>query len=103
MRSASSTPPTCSPTSGPFPGFTRVSPEALLEFDPVYIFTVTPAPPPAPRLSGMLGLFPGMSGLQAMANGRVIEIDVQLLVQSPGPRVIEAFAALVEAVNGSEQ
>ena len=91
------------PDSGPFPGFTRVSPEALLEFDPVYIFTVTPAPPPAPRLSGMLGLFPGMSGLQAMANGRVIEIDVQLLVQSPGPRVIEAFAALVEAVNGSGQ
>ena len=91
------------PDSGPFPGFTRVSPEALLEFDPVYIFTVTPAPPPAPRLSGMLGFFPGMSGLQAMANGRVIEIDVQLLVQSPGPRVIEAFAAIVEAVTGSGQ
>lgn len=91
------------PDSGPFPGFTRVSPEALLEFDPVYIFTVTPAPPPAPRLSGMLGLFPGMSGLQAMANGRVIEIDVQLLVQSPGPRVVEAFAAIVEAVAGSGQ
>ena len=51
----------------------------------------------------MLGLFPGMSGLQAMANGRVIEIDVQLLVQSPGPRVIEAFAAIVEAVAGSGQ
>lgn len=90
------------PDSGPFPGFTRVSPEALLQYDPVYIFTVTPAPPPAPRLSGMLGLFPGMSGLQAMANGRVIEIEVELLVQAPGPRVVEAFATLVEAVTGSE-
>ena len=91
------------PDSGPFPGFTRVSPEAMLEFDPVFIFTVTPAPPPAPRLSSMLGLFPGFSGLQAFVNGRVIELDVVLLVQAPGPRVIEAFAAIVEAVTGSEQ
>lgn len=91
------------PDSGPFPGFTRVAPEAMLEYDPVYIFTVTPAPPPAPRLSGMLGLFPGFSGLQAMVNGRVIEMDVQLLVQAPGPRVVEAFEAIVAAVGGSEQ
>ncbi len=91
------------PDSGPFPGFTRVAPEALLAFDPDYVFTVTPAPPPAPRLSGMLGLIPGLSGLQAVANGRVIEIDVQLLVQSPGPRVVEAFDAIVSVVAGSEQ
>ena len=91
------------PDSGPFPGFTRVAPEAMLEFDPTYIFTVTPAPPPAPRLSGMLGLFPGFSGLQAFVNGRVIELDVQLLVQAPGPRVIEAFAAIVEAVAAGGQ
>ena len=91
------------PDSGPFPGFTRVAPEAMLEYDPVYIFTVTPAPPPAPRLSAMLGLFPGFSGLQAMANGRVVELDVQLLVQSPGPRVVEAFDAIVAAVAGSGQ
>ena len=91
------------PDSGPFPGFTRIAPEVMLEFDPVYVFTVTPAPPPAPRLSGMLGLFPGFGGLQAMANGRVIELDVHLFVQAPGPRVVEAFAAIVEAVAGSEQ
>lgn len=91
------------PDSGPFPGFTRVAPEAMLEYDPVYIFTVTPAPPPAPRLSAMLGLFPGFSGLQAMVNGRVVELDVQLLVQSPGPRVVEAFDAIVAAVAGSGQ
>ncbi len=91
------------PDSGPFPGFTRVSPEAMLQYNPTYIFTVTPAPPPAPRLSGMLGLFPGFGGLQAMENDRVIELDVQLFVQAPGPRVIEAFAAIVEAVAGSGQ
>ena len=91
------------PDSGPFPGFTRVAPEALLAFDPDYVFTVTPAPPPAPRLSGMLGLIPGLGGLQAMANGRVIEIDVQLLVQAPGPRVVEAFAAIVAAITGGGQ
>jgi len=91
------------PDSGPFPGFTRVSPEALLQFDPTFIFTVTPAPPPAPRLSGMLGLFPGMSGLQAMQNGRVVELDVEPLVQAPGPRVVEAFAAIIAAIEGDEQ
>ena len=91
------------PDSGPFPGFTRLAPEVMLEFDPVYIFTVTPAPPPAPRLSGMLGLFPGFGGLQALANGRVVELDVQLFVQAPGPRVTEAFAAIIEAVTSGEQ
>ena len=91
------------PDSGPFPGFTRIAPEVMLQFDPVFIFTVTPAPPPAPRLSGMLGLFPGFSGLQAFTNGRVFELDVQLIVQAPGPRVVEAFAAIIAAVGGGEQ
>ena len=90
------------PDSGPFPGFTLVSPEAMLSFDPTFIFTVTPAPPPAPRLSGMLGLLPGFSGLQAMQNGRVFEIEVELLVQAPGPRVVEAFAAIIAAIEGGE-
>lgn len=88
------------PDSGPFPGFTRIAPEAMLAFDPSWIFTVTPAPPPAPRLSGLLGLFPGFTGLQAVAEGRVVELDVQLFVQAPGPRVAEAFAAIVAAVAG---
>lgn len=88
------------PDSGPFPGFTRIAPEAMLAFDPAWIFTVTPAPPPAPRLSGLLGLFPGFTGLQAVAEGRVVELDVQLFVQAPGPRVAEAFAAIVAAVAG---
>ncbi len=88
------------PDSGPFPGFTLITPEAMLLFDPVYIFTVTPAPAPAPRLSSMLGLFPGFSGLQAFTNGRVVELDVQLFVQAPGPRVVEAFAVIVAAVAG---
>ena len=88
------------PDSGPFPGFTRIAPEALLAFDPAWVFTVTPAPPPAPRLSGMLALLPGLTGLQAVAGGRVVELDVQLFVQAPGPRLVEAFAAIVAAVTG---
>ncbi len=88
------------PDSGPFPGFTRISPEAMLAFDPDWVFTVTPAPPPAPRLSGMLALLPGLTGLSAVAEGRVIELDVQLFVQAPGPRLAEAYAALAAAIAG---
>ena len=93
-------PANAQPDSGPFPGFTRIAPEAMLSFDPAWIFTVTPAPPPAPRLSGLLGLFPGFTGLQAVVEGRVVELDVQLFVQAPGPRVVEAFAAIAAAVAG---
>ena len=89
------------PDSGPFPGYTRIAPEKMLQYDPTYIFTVTPAPPPAPRLSGLLGFFPGFNGLQAIENDHVFELPVQLFLQAPGPRAAEAFAAIVAAIVGN--
>ena len=63
------------PDSGTFPGFAQVSVEQLLTMDPDYLFTITPAPEPAPRLSVMLPRIPGFSSLRAIREGQMHEID----------------------------
>jgi len=88
------------PDSGPFPGYTTLAPEKLVQFNPDYIFTITPAPQPVPRLSTLLPQIPPFKGLKAVTTpGHVVEAPVELL-QAPGPRIIEAFQALQKAVAG---
>jgi len=77
---------------GPFPGYTQLSAEAILEADPDYIFTITRgAPTPMPE--SMAG-DPIWSSLSAYENGNVYELDNRLFVESPGPRFVEAMLQL---------
>ena len=86
------------PDSGTFPGFAGISAEQIVTLDPDYVFTITPAPEPAPRLSAMLPRIPGFSGLRAVATGRLHEIDLALFLRNPGPRIAEAVEAMAELV-----
>lgn len=89
------------PDSGAFPGFALVSGEQLFTMNPDYLFTITPAPEPAPRLSATLARMPGVSNLQAMSNGQMHEIDHVVFLRNQGPRIAEAVEAMAELVGGS--
>ena len=89
------------PDSGTFPGFATITAEQLLTMDPDYVFTITPAPEPAPRLSAMLPRIPGFSSLQAITSGQMHEIDHVIFLRNPGPRIAEAVEAMAGFVGGS--
>ncbi|GBD13556.1 Vitamin B12-binding protein [bacterium HR24] len=86
------------PQTGPFPGFSQISAEAAGGLDPDVVLAISPAPPPAPRLSQLLPRMPGFGGLRAVREGRVVEIDPALFLQAPGPRVVEAARQLKQAL-----
>ena len=86
------------PNSGPYEGFALMSLETILVANPDFIVTITPAPEPAPRLSGSIKRIPQFASLNAMRNNSIIEADVALFLQSPGPRIVEAVEFLKEKI-----
>jgi len=86
------------PDAGPFPGFSTASIETLLRWNPDFIFTITPAPEPAPRLSTLLPSIPPMRGLSAVQSGSILELPLELALQAPGPRVDELLKLISESL-----
>lgn len=88
--------------SGPYPGYALFSSEQAIKTNPDVILTISPAPEPAPRLSTMLPRIPGYAGLDAVANGRVSEVSVDLFLQAPGPRIVDAIEELAMIIGDME-
>jgi iron complex transport system substrate-binding protein len=88
--------------SGPYPGFTLFSPEQAITSNPDIILAISPAPAPAPPLSSMLPMIPGYNSLSALTQGRVAEIDPDLYLSSPGPRIAEAIVELGTLLDSME-
>ena len=86
------------PDGGPFPGFSAAPFETMLMWDPDFIFTITPAPEPAPRLSTLLPQIPPLRGLGAVRSSRVIELSNDLALRSPGPRVDQLIETITDTL-----
>ena len=88
------------PDNGPYPGFTMFTGEQALTSNPDIVFTISPAPAPAPRLSTMLPQIPGFNQMSSVKAGHVIELDLMLFLQAPGPRIADAVEEMLGLVNG---
>lgn len=96
-----SNPASALPDSGPFPGYTTLAPEKLVQFNPDYIITISPGAPQAPLLSTIIPTIPAFKALKAVTTpGHIVEAPIAIL-EAPGPRIIEAFQAIQKAVTGS--
>jgi iron complex transport system substrate-binding protein len=83
---------------GPFPGYTQLSTEYILNADPDFVFTITQgSPTPMPEA---MKDDPIWSSLTAFQNGHVMELDVHLFLESPGPRFVDAMLQLNDILYG---
>jgi len=92
-------PATGLPDSGSIPGFALFTAEKALTSNPDVVFTISPAPPPAPRLSAVLPQTPGFNQMAAVKAGKVVELDPMLFLQAQGPRIADAVEELLRLVN----
>ncbi len=83
----------------PYPGFALFTTEMAALNNPDVILTITPAPPPAPRLSQVLPMIPVFKDMAAVKDGHVSELDPVLFLQASGPRIADAVEELVTIMN----
>jgi iron complex transport system substrate-binding protein len=87
------------PDSGPYPGFGLLTGEQAVTINADVIFTISPAPPPAPKLSETLAHVPGFNQMEAVKNGKVKELDPVLFLQAQGPRIADALELMADLLN----
>jgi iron complex transport system substrate-binding protein len=80
------------------PGFTLFTAEQALTSDVDIVFTITPAPPPTPRLSASLLQIPGFNQMAAVKAGKVVELDPALFLQAQGPRIADAVEEMLRLI-----
>lgn len=86
--------------AGPFPGYTQLSVEQVLEADPFIILTVTRGGPNTAPIPEAMQNDPVWSALTAVQNGRVHELDNRLFLELPGPRFVDALLQLYDIFYG---
>lgn len=87
------------PDTPPYPGYSLVATDKLLQMNPDYILAITPDPH-APALAGLITQIPPLQGLKAVTNKHVVDADMNVFLQAPGPRIADAFKAITTVVNG---
>lgn len=90
------------PDTPPVPGYSLLAPEKLLQLNPDYIFAITPDPR-APALAPTIARIPAFKDMKAVTTGHVVDANVELFLQAPGPRIADAFKALTAALTAQGQ
>jgi len=82
------------PDVGQFPGYTKLSLEAILTSSPDVILAITAGPPGGTTITQALSADSAWSAIPAVKNKRVSEISADLFLMAPGPRVGDALDQL---------
>jgi iron complex transport system substrate-binding protein len=80
------------PDVGRFPGYTQLSLETILTSAPDLVLAITARS--ETTITESLSENPAWADVPAVQDGRVAEIDVEMFLQAPGPRVDQAIAKL---------
>jgi iron complex transport system substrate-binding protein len=84
------------PDVGRFPGYTKLSLETIVESAPEVVLATSAGAPGATTITESLAENPAWADVPAVQNERVYEIDKEIYLQAPGPRVGEALDNLAK-------
>jgi len=77
-----------------YPGYTEVSVETITAFEPEVVLAMSSGPSGARTITEALASNAEWQNMPAVKTGRVFEIDGELFLWAPGPRVIDALRML---------